>query len=224
LSNHHGNISTIVALSTLDVLEDVEVGIVLVRHIMANLLVCQALFSERDDTDLTQIVLQLYSGIRADSTVNNQPKHGSSYGHCDPFDIACHYNFCKVPWNNILEQTVVDVCLLLHRGRVGQAGLDVNTHESTLFEQVLPIATTATINLEQDTLPWCVLKVGEEGNNAIVNIALKLLVVNASFLIHPNGAWPFPLLLTSKPATCVQHVVQKLEAKPLPFFCCHAQR
>jgi hypothetical protein len=82
----------------------------------------------------------------------------------------------------------------------------------------------AAVNLEQDTLPWCVLKVREEGNDAIVNIALKLLIVHAPFFIHPNGAQPFPLLLTSKPATCVEYVVQELEAKPLPFFCCCAQR
>jgi hypothetical protein len=82
----------------------------------------------------------------------------------------------------------------------------------------------AAVDLERDTLPWCVLKVGEEGNDAIVNIALELLVVYAPFLIHPNGAGPFPLLLTSKPATCVEHVAQELEAKPLPFFCCHAQQ
>jgi hypothetical protein len=81
----------------------------------------------------------------------------------------------------------------------------------------------AAVNLEQDTLPWRVLKVGEEGNDAIVNIVLKLLIVHAPFLIHPNGAWPFPLLFTSKPATCVEHVAQKLEAKPLPFFCRRAQ-
>jgi hypothetical protein len=64
---------------------------------------------------------------------------------------------------------------------------------------------------------------GEEGNNTIVNIVLKLLIVHAPFPIHPNGAQLFPLLLTSKPATFVEHVVQELEAKPLPFFCHHAQ-
>jgi hypothetical protein len=116
------------------------------------------------------------------------------------------------------------VHLLLHRGRVGQAGLNVNTPEPTLVQQVPPILTTAAVNLEQDTPPWRVLKVGEEGNDAIVNIALKLLIVHAPFLIHPNGARPFPLLLTSKPAMCVEHVVQELDAKPLPFFCHCAQR
>ncbi len=105
-----------------------------------------------------------------------------------------------------------------------QAGVNVNTPGPTHVEQVPPISTTATVNLEQDTLPWRVLKVGEEGNDAIVNIALKLLIVHALFHIHPNGAWPFPLLLTSKPATCVEHVVQQLEAKPLPFFCRCTQR
>jgi hypothetical protein len=109
-------------------------------------------------------------------------------------------------------------------GRVGQAGLNVNTPKPTLVEQVPPISTTAAVNLEQDTLPWCVLKVGEEGNDAIVNIALKLLVVHAPFPIHHNGARPFPLLLTSKPTTCVEHVMQELEAKPLFFFCCCAQQ
>jgi hypothetical protein len=48
------------------------------------------------------------------------------------------------------------------------------------------------------TLPWCVLKVREEGNNAIVNMVLKLLFVHAPFPIHPNGVQPFSLLLTSK--------------------------
>jgi hypothetical protein len=76
----------------------------------------------------------------------------------------------------------------------------------------------AAVNLEQDMLPWHVLKVEKEGNNAIFNIALKLLVVHAPFPIHPNGAQPFPLLLISKPARCVEHVVQELETKPLPFF------
>ncbi len=94
----------------------------------------------------------------------------------------------------------------------------------TLIEHVLPISTKAAVNLEQDTLPWRFLKVGEEGNNVIVNIALKLLIVHAPFLIHPNGAQPFPLLLTSKPLICVEHVAQELEAKPLPFFCRCAQR
>jgi hypothetical protein len=107
--------------------------------------------------------------------------------------------------------------------RVGQARVDVNNPEPTLVEQILPIATMAAVNLEQDTLPWRVLKVREEGNNAIVNIALKLLIVHAPFLIHPNGARPFPLLLTSKPTMCVEHMMQDLEAKPLPFFCCCAQ-
>ncbi len=64
------------------------------------------------------------------------------------------------------------------------------------------------VNLEQDTLPWHVLKVREEGNDAIVNIALKLLIVHAPFHIYPNCAWPFPLLLTTKPAMCVEHVAQ----------------
>jgi hypothetical protein len=82
----------------------------------------------------------------------------------------------------------------------------------------------AAVNLEQDTLPWHVFKVGEERNDAIVNIALNLLIVHAPFLIHPNGAQPFSLLLTSKPATCVKHMAQELEAKPFPFFCRHAQR
>ncbi len=123
-----------------------------------------------------------------------------------------------------LERTIeVDVRLLLHRGRVGRAEVNVNTPEPTLVEQVPPISTAAAVNLEQDTLPWHVLKVGEEGNNAIVNIALKLLIVHAPFLIHPNGARPFPLLLTSKPAIYVEHVVQDLEAKSLPFFCRRAQ-
>jgi hypothetical protein len=129
-----------------------------------------------------------------------------------------------VPLNNTLERTIeVDVHLLLHRDRVGQARVNVNTPEPTLVEQVPPISTTAAVNLEQDTIPWHVLKVGEEGNNAIVNIALKLFIVHAPFLIHPNGAQPFPLLLTSKPATCVEHMAQKLEAMPLPFFCRRAQ-
>jgi hypothetical protein len=125
----------------------------------------------------------------------------------------------------ILERTIeVDVHLLLHRGRVGQAGVNVNTPKPTLVEKVPPISTSATVNLEQNAFPWHVLKVGDEGNDAIVNIALKLLIVHAPFLIHPNGARPFPLLLTSEPATCVEHVAQELEAKPLPFFCTCAQR
>jgi hypothetical protein len=74
--------------------------------------------------------------------------------------------------------------------------------------------------LEQNTVSCHVLKVGEERNDAIVNLALKLLVVHAPFLIHPNSA---RLLLISKPATCVEHVAQELEAKLLPFFCCCAQ-
>jgi hypothetical protein len=106
-----------------------------------------------------------------------------------------------------------------YRGRVGNAGVNVNTPKPTLVEQVPPIATTAAVNLEKDPLPWHVLKVGGEGNNAIVNIVLKILVVHAPFPIHPNGARPFPLLLPSKPATFLEHVAQELEAKPLPFFC-----
>ncbi len=70
--------------------------------------------------------------------------------------------------------------------RVGQAGVNVNTPEPTLVEQVLPISIPAAVNLEQDTLPWRVLKVGEEGNNAIVNIALKLLIVHAPFPFIPT--------------------------------------
>jgi hypothetical protein len=88
-----------------------------------------------------------------------------------------------VPLNNTLEWTIVDVCLLLHRGIVGQAGVDVNTPELTLVEQVLPVMTGAIVDLEKDALPWPVLKVGEEGNDAIVDIALKVLVVHAPFLI-----------------------------------------
>ncbi len=99
----------------------------------------------------------------------------------------------------------------------------MNTPEPTLVEQVLPISTAVAVNLEQDTLPWRVLKVGEEGNNTIVNIVLKLLIVHAPFLIPPNSALPFPLLLTSKPATCVEHMAQELEAKPLSFFCRRTQ-
>jgi hypothetical protein len=82
----------------------------------------------------------------------------------------------------------------------------------------------AADNLEQDTLPWRVLKVRKEGNNAILDIVLKLLIIHAPFIIHPNSAQPFPLLLTSKPATCVEHMAQELEVKPFPFFCCHAQQ
>ena len=124
-----------------------------------------------------------------------------------------------------LEWTIeVDVHLLLHRDRVLQARVNVNTPEPTLVEHVPLISTATAINLEQDTLPWCLLKVGEEENDVIVNIALILLIVHVPFLIHPNGAQPFPLLLTSKPAMCIEHVAQELEAKPLPFFCCRSQR
>jgi hypothetical protein len=40
-------------------------------------------------------------------------------------------------------RAVVGVHLLLHRGRVGQAGVDVNTPEPTLVEQVPPNANGA---------------------------------------------------------------------------------
>jgi hypothetical protein len=62
----------------LDVLEEVKAGIVLICHIMTNLLVHQAFFSEGNNTNLTPNILQRYSGIRSDSTVNNQPECRSS--------------------------------------------------------------------------------------------------------------------------------------------------
>jgi hypothetical protein len=62
----------------LDVLEDIKVEIVLICYIMTKLLVHQDFFSEGNDTDITPSILQRYSGIRLDSTVNNQPKCGKS--------------------------------------------------------------------------------------------------------------------------------------------------
>ncbi len=50
-------------------------------------------------------------------------------------------------------------------------GININTPEPTLVEPVPQIATAAAVDLEQDTLLWHVLKVGEEGNNAFANIA-----------------------------------------------------
>ncbi len=49
----------------------------------------------------------------------------------------------------------------------------------------MPISTVATVNLLQDTLPWHVLKVGEEGNDAILKIALKFLMFMPPFPFIP---------------------------------------
>ncbi len=62
----------------LDVLEEVKVGIVFICHIMTNLLVHQAFFSEGNNTNLTPSIVQCNSRIRSDSTVKNQPECGSS--------------------------------------------------------------------------------------------------------------------------------------------------
>ncbi len=52
----------------------------------------------------------------------------------------------------------------------------LNWHLSSRSRQMQPQPLSA---LSTKTLPWHVLKVREEGNNAIVNIALELLIVHA---------------------------------------------
>ena len=54
--------------------------------------------------------------------------------------------------------------------------------------QIPPVVTGAAVNLEQDALPRRVLKFRDEGNDAVVDVTLKLLIIHAAFLIHPYPA------------------------------------
>jgi hypothetical protein len=59
------------------------------------------------------------------------------------------------------------------------------------------------------------IQVGEEGHNTILDVLFKLDVHHPPLLGHSHGGRPDPLLITSKPPTCVSNVVEEGELNHL---------
>ncbi len=76
--------------------------------------------------------------------------------------------FFQIVANNALEWTVVMVRLLLHGGGIRQAGVKIKPAKSALQKQLPPVASRATVHLQQDSFDWCVLEVGVEGDDAVL--------------------------------------------------------
>ena len=71
---------------------------------------------------------------------------------------------------------------------------------------------------------WCVLGVGVEGYDAVVNVFFELDVRHTALFVHPDRARPDPLLPAAKSAACVQRVDQKLKSDLLPLLGRRARR
>ncbi len=122
-----------------------------------------------------------------------------------------------VSWPGLL---VVSISLghLTVESRIGQSGVNINTPELCLQNQVAAIASWAAVNLQQHPLSRPIHQIGKKRNDAFFDVA-----VDSSFVIHPFSFISIVAgkILSSSTPNCLHDMHQKINSDPLPFCLSH---